>query len=129
MAWPNSGIASKHPTTIQLMTRAISPERTTISHCPRLTIGLKTLVSGTANAGTALISLNRFFTFVSVLSMVESVLKLRKDLCMMWELYGFGVENSVADGEGIWSWDSVCNLHFLMSQRDCVRSSGRLGGG
>lgn len=56
------GIASNRPRTTHETKHAMIMERITISHCPLTTTGLRTLVSGDANAGTALIILNCFWT-------------------------------------------------------------------
>ena len=67
----SGGTANTLPSNIHEMRSAINAERTTISHCPRTITGLRMRVSGTANAGTALIILNPLRAFASVFSVFE----------------------------------------------------------
>ena len=60
MPYVRGGIATRAAKKAIESTNDVKPDLTTISHCPRATTGLRTRVSGTANAGTAFIILNLF---------------------------------------------------------------------
>ena len=71
VSYRSGGTANRPPSNIHEKRSATNAERTTISHCPRIITGLRIRVSGTANAGTALIILKPLRAFISGSSVFE----------------------------------------------------------